>query len=121
MKARFAARVLPLAVLLLGLAILAGCETTRSEDWNSRVGKCTLDQAVAELGKPSKETKLSDGKVSAQWITLHGNNDLSMGGGPPHGRQGLSSEPDMAQDYKDHVLELTFGPDGKLLSVAKNY
>jgi len=25
------------------------------------------------------------------------------------------------QSYKDHVLELTFGPDGKLVSWAKNY
>jgi hypothetical protein len=27
----------------------------------------------------------------------------------------------IAQSYKDHVLELTFGPDGKLVSWAKNY
>jgi hypothetical protein len=27
----------------------------------------------------------------------------------------------IVQTYKDHVLELTFGPDGKLVSWAKNY
>ena len=27
----------------------------------------------------------------------------------------------LVETYKDHVLELTFGPDGRLLSALKNY
>jgi hypothetical protein len=121
MKAHLAAKLLTLALVCLGVPFFTGCQTTRSEDWNGRIGKCTLNQAVAELGTPNKETKFSDGKIAAQWITLHGSDDLSMGGGPAHGRQDMGYAPDMTQNYRDHVLELTFGPDGKLVSVAKNY
>ena len=48
MKANLAAKVLSLAVLFLAIVFIAGCKTTPSVDWNSRVGTYTFDQAVAE-------------------------------------------------------------------------
>jgi hypothetical protein len=120
MKINLAASVMSLAVLLLAAAFIAGCKTPPQVDWNSRIGTCTPDQAVAELGLPDKQSKLSDGRIVDQWITLHGSNRFS-GGPAVNGSFGLSAGQPIVQTYKDHVLELTFGADGKLVSAAKNY
>jgi hypothetical protein len=110
-----------LAILFLAVALIAGCKTTPQVDWNSRVGRYTYNQALAELGSPEKQTKLSDGKTVDQWITLHASNGFFMGGGLGNNNYGMGAGQTMAQSYKDHVLELTFGVDGKLVSWAKNY
>jgi hypothetical protein len=120
MKINLAAGVLSLAVLLLAAVFIAGCKTPPQVDWNSRIGTCTPDQAVAELGLPDKQSKLSDGRIVDQWITLHGSNRFS-GGPAANGSFGLAAGQPVVQTYKDHVLELTFGADGKLVSAAKNY
>jgi hypothetical protein len=120
MKSNLAAKVLSLAVLSAAVAFIAGCKTTQV-DWNSRVGVYTFDQAVADLGPPNKQAKLSDGKTVDQWITLHGSNGFFGGAGYANGNYGMGAGQPIAQSYKDHVLELTFGPDGKLVSWAKNY
>jgi hypothetical protein len=110
-----------LAILFLAVAFITGCKTTPQVDWNSRVGRYTYNQALAELGSPEKQTKLSDGKTVDQWITLHGSHGFFMGGGLGNNSYGMGAGQTIAQSYKDHVLELTFGTDGKLLSWAKNY
>ena len=79
-------------------------------DWNSRVGSYTYNQAVAELGSPDKQSKLSDGRTVDQWITLHGNSKFPMGGGFNNDNYGMGVGHPVVQSYKDHVLELTFGP-----------
>jgi hypothetical protein len=121
MKATLAAKMLLLAIFSLATVLFAGCRTTPQVDWNSRVGTCTFDQAVAELGSPDKQSRLSDGRIVMQWITLHGDNGFFGGGAHANGGFGMAAGQPVAQTYKDHVLELTFGADGKLLSVAKNY
>ena len=121
MKANLAVKVLSLAVLFLAVALMAGCKTTPAADWNGRVGSYTYDQAVADMGLPDKQAKLSDGKMVDQWITLHGSNGFFMGGGFNNNNYGMAAGQTITQSYKDHVLELTFGPDGKLVSWAKNY
>jgi hypothetical protein len=110
-----------LAVLFLAVAFIAGCKTMPQVDWNSRVGAYTYNQAVADMGSPDRQGKLSDGKTVDQWITLHGSNGFFTGGGYGNGNYGMGSGQNLGQSYKDHVLELTFGPDGKLVSWAKNY
>ena len=119
MKANLAVKALSLVVLFLAVAFIAGCKTALLVDWNSRVGSYTYDQAVAEFGLPDKQNTLSDGKIADQWVTLHGSNGFFVGGG--YGNYGMGSGQNLGQSYKDHVLELTFGPDGKLVSWAKNY
>ena len=121
MKTNLAAKVFSLAVVLFAVAFIAGCRTTPQVDWNSRIGTCTFDQAVAELGSPDKQSRLSDGRIVMQWITLHGNNGFFSGGAAANGGFGMAAGQPVMQTYKDHVLELTFGADGKLLSAAKNY
>jgi hypothetical protein len=63
-------------------------------DWNARIGNYTYDQAVAEFGEPTKSTK-ANGNLFAEW--------------PSPGRTSVK------------LLELSFGPDGKLLSFALSY
>jgi hypothetical protein len=121
MKANLGSKVLSLAILSLAVVFIAGCKTTTQVNWDNRVGSYTLDQAVADLGQPSKQAILSDGKNVAQWITLHGSNGFVAGGGFGNGNYGMDAGQGIAQSYKDHVLELTFGTDGKLASWAKNY
>jgi len=119
MKTNLAARFLLPAVLLFAIAVATGCKTT-TVDWNSRVGSYTYDSAVAEMGPPDKQSKLKDGKSAYQWITLHGSNGFSSGGSL-NNNYGMGVGQPITQSYKDHVLELTFGPDGKLVSWARNY
>jgi len=109
-----------LVILFLAIVFIAGCKTAPQVDWNSRVGAYTYNQAVADMGPPAKLSKLSDGKTVDQWITLHGNNGFSMGGFN-NNNYGMGAGQSIAQSYQDHVLELTFGADGKLVSWAKNY
>ena len=54
-------------VLLLGVA--AGCRSPKLEgvDWDSRVGRMTYEEVVAELGEPRTTAELSDGFRVAQW------------------------------------------------------
>ena len=120
MKAKLAAKVLLLAILFLAAAFITGCRTTPQVDWNSRVGIYTYNQAVAEFGSPDKQTKLSDGKTVDEWITLHGSTGL-VGGANAGGIDTIGGGQPVVQSFKDHVLELTFGADGKLVSFSKNY
>jgi hypothetical protein len=121
MKAKLAAQVLSLAILFLAVTLIAGCKTAPQVDWGSRVGNYTFDQAVADLGQPTKQVKLSGGQTAYQWITLHGSNGFFIGGGLNDNNYGMASGQTIAQTYKDHVLELTFDKDGKLVSWGKNY
>jgi hypothetical protein len=121
MKANLAVKALSLVILFLAIVFIAGCKTMPQVDWNSRVGAYTYNQAVADMGPPDKQGKLSDGKTVDQWITLHGSNGVFIGGGFNNNNYGMGAGQTIAQSYKDHVLELTFGPDGKLVSWAKNY
>ena len=120
MKANLAVKALSLVLLFLAIVFIAGCKTAPQVDWNSRVGAYTYNQAVADMGPPTKQSKLSDGKTVDQWITLHGSNGFDMGGFN-NSNYGMGAGQSIAQSYKDHVLELTFGTDGKLVSWAKNY
>lgn len=121
MKAILAAKVSALAILFFAIAFVTGCKTTPTADWNSRIGTYTYDQCVAELGLPDKENTLSDGKIAYQWITLHGGTRILNNGGYAGTVDTMGAAQPMVQTYRDHVLELTFDKDGKLIAVAKNY
>ena len=56
---------------LLGL-IGAGCQALQQVDWDRRIGQFSYGQAVAELGRPDGETKLSGGMRRVEWITNTG-------------------------------------------------
>jgi hypothetical protein len=109
-----------------GLLVLlvTGCSTTKKVDWQSRVGSYTYDQAVAEMGPPDKQAKLSNGATVAEWITHRsGGSGLSIGvGGGSFGRHsgmGVGVSQSVGSGGSDRVLRLVFGPDGKLTSATK--
>ena len=107
-----------LAMLCL---VFAGCKSTPTVDWNSRIGNYTYDQAVAEFGPPDKTAKLSDGKTVADWIKYSHGGGVSFGVGTGYygGHTGMGTGVGTSTGYPDRVLRLTFGPDGKLMDFKK--
>jgi len=108
------------AILALGIALLAGCTTTPPVDWNSRVGNYTFEQAVTELGPPDRQASQSDGKTVYKWF-VH----PYVGSGPNtgmsyYGNNGFSAN-QTAGIINNRMLQLSFGPDGKLVAWTKNY
>lgn len=45
-------------------------------DWAGRAGNYTFEQAVAELGPPDWQTKLTDGSRVADWLTRRRRNAI---------------------------------------------
>jgi len=120
MKVTLAVRIPLLAVLFLAAVLLIGCATTKSVDWNSRVGNYTYNQAVAELGSPTQQSTSSDGKVVAKWFvqrTAAGPNT----GMSYYGSTGFAMSPNSGSDYRARFLQLTFGLNGVLTDWSKNY
>jgi hypothetical protein len=112
---RAVAAALPLVAWLLG-----SCSTTPPIDWNSRVGNYTFDQAVAELGPPDKQAKLSDGRTVAEWITgRSGGGALSVGTGVYGRSTGVGVSQTVGTGGAYRVLRLVFDKDGKLESWTK--
>jgi len=98
----------------------AGCHGTLKVDWNSRIGNYTYDQAVTDLGPADKTATLSDGRTVADWIK-HSTGGLSFGVGTGFygGGSAVGTGVGTSTGYPDHVLRLTFGPDGKLLEFKR--
>jgi hypothetical protein len=111
------------SVLFALLSLLfVGCQSTPPVDWNSRIGNYTYDQAVTDLGPPDKIAKLSDGKTVADWVTHSHGGGMSFGlgtGFSSGGNTAVGTGVSTSTGYPDHVLRLTFGPDGKLLEYKK--
>lgn len=109
-------------ILLLSLTLLSGCLT--QPNWNGRVGQYTFEEAVAELGKPTNVTALSNGGKIAEWLIRRGDRGSAgygMGGEfvsrgflEPRGRQ-------IAQPTADKYLSLSFGANGKLTAWSHAY
>ena len=100
---------------------LAGCASSPKVDWNSRIGTYTYDQAVVDLGPPDKTAQLSDGTTVADWIT-HRHGGLSFGVGTGFfsgGGTAVGTGVGTSTGFPDHLLRLTFGPDGKLVNYQK--
>ena len=112
-------RAILISLLLAMVGFLAGCATTPKVDWTARMGEYTYDQAVNELGPPTKQTKSAEGKTIAEWIARTptstgygasmGYGGVGMGVGNPYG------------SYRESVLRLTFGADGILENWYRNY
>jgi len=109
-----------LLLLPLGLALI-GCSTTKKADWNARVGSYTYDQAIVELGPPDKQTKISDGKTVAEWITRgSGGTGLSVGTGFSGSHAGVGVSQSIGSGSEDRWLRLTFDTNGRLSDWSKN-
>ncbi|MFZ0829422.1 MAG: hypothetical protein WAO02_18585 [Verrucomicrobiia bacterium] len=110
-------------ILPLVIVLLAGCATTVPIDWNSRVGHYTYDQAVAELGAPSRQAKLGDGELVSKWSAQP---NVGAGAGVNsgmsyYGSSGFVGAQPIGPGANDRMLQLTFGTNGVLTSWSKNY
>src|SRR5450756_2038230 len=95
-----------LAALLVLVAV--GCATTKV-DWNARVGTYTYDQAVAELGPPDKQAKLTDGKTVAEWVTRHyTGSSVAIGSGFGYGYGGVGYVQSVGPNAYETSLRLIF-------------
>jgi hypothetical protein len=99
--------------------VFAGCAT--SIDWNSRVGSYTFDQAVAELGPPDKQAKLTTGQVVAEWISRYYNGgSTSVVGTGYYGYRGGTTVIHHPPSYYEDTLRLTFATNHVLTAWSKN-
>ena len=106
-------------ILALAVALVAGCVSTPPVDWNSRVGNFTYPQAVAELGRPDRQLQQSDGKMVYKWFVQPHvpppNTGMSY-----HGETTFGANQN-AGVLSNQMIQLTFGPDGKLSAWTRNY
>jgi len=121
MKATLAVKLPLLAVLSLAAALLAGCASTKPVDWNNRVGHYTYDQAVAELGQPDRQARLSDGKVVSKWFTQPQVSPTVNTGMSYYGSTGFAAGQNINSGPNIWYLQLTFGTNGVLSDWSKNY
>ncbi len=121
MKATLALKLPMLVVVSLAAALLAGCVTTKPVDWNSRVGKYTYDQAVTELGKPDRQSRLNDGKVVSKWFAQPQAGANLNTGMSYYGSSGFSGGQTVNSGLNNRCLQLTFGTNGVLCDWSKTY
>lgn len=115
MKTASLLRLLP---LLLALVAFAGCATRQKVDWSARVGSYTFDQAVLDYGPPTKQAKLTDGTLVAEWQTQRGYAQTYYPPAPGYRyRYGYGAP--ITSYSPDAFLRLTFGPDGMLRAWKK--
>ena len=104
--------------VLFGL-LWAGCQALQQVDWDGRIGRFSYEQAVAELGRPVEETKLSGGMRRAEWITNSGDSMGRALAGPGYNRRtwGLVPlEPTEIHRLRDRYLRLIFDKAGRLVA-----
>jgi hypothetical protein len=108
-------------ILSLVVVFLAGCATPPPVDWNSRVGHYTYDQAVAELGRPSRQAKLSDGTTVYKWSAQPNVNPAVHSGMAYYGSTGFTANQIAGSGGNEQMLQLTFGTNNVLTAWSKNY
>ena len=71
------------------MLLIAGCAGAVHTDWQTRVGRTSLDDVKRELGHPESCIGLDDGGTACSWLTARDNERVEK-------------------------LILTFSPNGKL-------
>jgi len=109
-------------LVVAGLLLFAGCSSSPRVDWNARVGNFTYNQAVLELGPPNRVAKLSDGQIVADWVTGHRQiNNARVGTGVGTGGDSIAMSQSTGSGFREIILRLTFGADGKLTRWTRNW
>ena len=121
MKMRPAMKFSLPVILSLAAAFLAGCATTPPVDWNTRIGNYTYYQAVAELGPPDRQARLSDGKIVCKWFIQSPVGPRLNSGMSYYGNNDFGAGPSAGSSYSDRMLQLTFDTDNTLTAWSKNY
>ena len=108
-------------ILSLVTAFFTSCTTTPPIDWNSRVGHYTYEQAVAELGRPNRQAKLSDGTTVSKWYARPNVAPSVNSGMSYYGSTGFTGNQTVGPGGNDQMLQLTFGTNDVLTAWSKNY
>jgi len=108
-------------ILALAVAFLTGCVTAPPVDWNARIGNYTYYQAVAELGPPDRQSKLSDGKIVCKWFAQTPVNNHLNSGMTSYGNNGFGAGQPPGGVYNNELLQLTFDTNSTLTVWLKNY
>jgi hypothetical protein len=109
-------------ILALAVAFLAGCAATPPVDWSTRIGNYTYFQAVAELGPPDRQARLSDGKLVCKWFNQTLTGTRFNGGMSHYGNNGFGAGQTIGSGgYNTQTLQLTFDTNNSLTAWSKNY
>ena len=108
------------AILFLAAAFFTGCATTPSIDWNRRVGHYTYNQAVADLGAPNRQAKLSDGNTVYKWSAQPLVAPSPNTGMAYYGSTGFTGNQTAGAGGNTEALQLTFDTNGVLTAWSKN-
>ena len=76
------------------MVLIAGCAGTAQTDWQTKVGRYSLDDVKRELGHPESCIGLDDGGTACSWLTTKD------------------------RDRIDKLI-LTFSPNGKLATSSQ--
>ena len=106
---------------MLAIALVSGCATTKPVNWDSRVGHYNYDQAVAELGPPARQARLSDGKLVCKWFAQAPVGPRFNGGMSAYGNNGFGAGQTIGSGYNNQTLQLTFDTNNTLAAWSKNY
>jgi hypothetical protein len=107
------------SLAIIGLLATVGCASGKP-DRPARVGNYNYDSAVKELGPPDKTETLSDGTRVADWfVTRRGGMTVSLGLASFGGNTAVGTGTTLGTVGARPTLRLTFGADGKLVSVQE--
>jgi len=107
--------------LTLAAAFFTGCASTPPVNWDSRVGHYTYDQALAELGAPSRQAKLSDGEAVYKWPAQPNVSPSLNTGMSYYGSTGFTGNQIAGPGGNNQMLQLTFDTNGVLTAWSRNY
>jgi hypothetical protein len=108
-------------ILILAVAFLTGCATTPPVDWNTRIGNYTYTQAVADLGPPARQAKLSDGKLVCKWFIQPQAGPRFNSGMSAYGNNAFGADQTIGSGFNNQMVQLTFDSNSKLIAWSKNY
>ena len=111
-----------LVVCGVAALLLLGCSTP-AINWDERVGVYTWDDAITELGEPTRVTDEEGGVKTAEWVTQRTSPSPTSGPDPVPYFRGETTDPEQSpgRSAPPLVLRLSFSPDGKLFSWERNY
>jgi hypothetical protein len=121
MKMNLAVKFSLPVILALAIALLTGCATPSPVDWASRVGHYSYNQAISEFGLPSRQSRLSDGKVVSKWFVQPPVGPRFNSGMSYYGSNGFGAGQTPGGGYNNQMLQLTFDTNGTLIAWSKTY
>jgi hypothetical protein len=123
MNARWLRWTISGVLLLAWMVGAVGCASSHKAKWDPRVGGYTYDEAVKEFGPPDKKETTGDGTLVTEWTLqrsqVYSTPSAGMGWGW-RGRWGWAAGYDV-NTTPELVLQLHFGPDGRLQTWKRVY